>query len=71
MTGERVPRLMGAQEIQLRLGLSRQWAYVIIGRRGFPEPVAELAMGKIWLAEDVEAWIKEHRPELAEDPETE
>ena len=62
---------MGAMEIQARLGISRQWTYVLIGRRSFPEPVAELGMGKVWLAEDVEAWITEHRPEIAEDPETE
>lgn len=60
---------MGAMEIQARLGISRQWTYVLIGRRSFPEPVAELGMGKVWLAEDVEAWIAEHRPEIAEDPE--
>lgn len=64
-----MPRLMGAMEIQHRLGTSRQWTYVLIGRRTFPEPVAVLGMGKIWLAEDVEQWIREHRPEIAEDPE--
>lgn len=62
---------MGAQEIQHRLGTSRQWTYVLINRRDFPEPVEELGMGKIWLAADVEAWIREHRPELAEEPEGE
>lgn len=72
MTGRpRVPRLMGAMEIQQRLGTSRQWTYVLIGRRDFPEPVVELGMGKIWLAEDVEAWIREKRPELAGEPDEE
>lgn len=61
---------MGAMEIQQRLGTSRQWTYVLTGRRNFPEPVAELGMGKIWLADDVEAWIRANRPELAEEPES-
>lgn len=61
---------MGAQEIQERLGYSRQWTYVIIGRRSFPEPVETLGMGQIWLASDVEEWIAKHRPE-AEEPESE
>lgn len=38
--------------------------------RDFPPPRWELAMGNIWWADDVEAWIRERRPELAEDPET-
>ena len=70
MAGRLVPRLMGAAEIQERLGFSRQWTYVILGRRGFPEPVLELAMGKLWLAEDVEAWIRANREGLAQEPES-
>ena len=53
---------MGQQEIQKRLGYSRQWTSQIINRKGFPDPVDELAMGRIWLAEDVEKWIEENRP---------
>ena len=30
-------------------------------RKGFPDPVATLAMGNVWRAEDVEKWIAEHR----------
>ena len=60
-----LPRLMGQQEIRDRLGFSRQHTAVIIGQKGFPDPAYELAMGRIWVAEDVEAWIREHRPELA------
>ena len=64
-----LPRLMGQQEIRDRLGYTRGHTWVIIGRKGFPEPVYTLAMGRIWLAEDVEKWIAENRPALAEDPE--
>lgn len=58
--------LMGAAEIQARLRLSKQRTYVLVGRKGFPDPQATLAMGKVWLTEDVEAWISENRPELDE-----
>jgi prophage regulatory protein len=61
---------MGQQEIRERLGYSRQHTGVLVGSKGFPDPVYDLAMGRIWLAEDVEKWIAEHRPELAEDPES-
>lgn len=57
-------RLMGPTEIQLRLGISRQRAYILTGRRDFPPPRWELAMGKVWWQEDVEDWIKENRPDL-------
>ena len=50
--------LMGSAEIRVRLGgISRQRVYQITQRRDFPEPVAQLEMGNVWLAEDVEAWI--------------
>ncbi len=62
-------KLMGATEIQRRLGWSRQWTYTMTHRRDFPPPRWTLAAGEIWWAEDVEAWIREHRPELAADPE--
>lgn len=54
---------MGAHEIQIRLGgVSRQRVYQITSRRDFPAPAADLQQGKVWQAEDVEAWIAEHRP---------
>jgi prophage regulatory protein len=53
---------MGAHEIRVRLGMvSRQRAYQITSRADFPAPIADLAQGKVWLAEDVEAWMKAHR----------
>lgn len=64
-------RLMGATEIQQRLGFSRQRTYILVNRRDFPAPRWKLAMGKVWWRDDVEAWIRESRPELAEDPEGE
>ncbi len=64
-------RVMGAAEIAERLRVTRQRAYQITARRDFPEPGAHLAMGQVWATEDVERWIAQHRPELAEAPEGE
>lgn len=67
--------LMGAREIEQRLGVSRQRVQQLLGRDDWPEPYDTLAMGKVWRNEDVEQWIAEHRPELVrtetagEDPE--
>lgn len=55
---------MGPDEIRVRLGVSRQRAYIVMNRRDFPEPWRELAMGKVWRSTDVEAWVAEHRPAL-------
>jgi predicted DNA-binding transcriptional regulator AlpA len=55
-------RLMGAHEIRIRLGgVSRQRAYQITSRADFPSPVADLAQGKVWATEQVEAWMQVHR----------
>jgi prophage regulatory protein len=53
---------MGAHEIRIRLGgISRQRVYQLTSRADFPAPVADLAQGKIWRADDVEAWITARR----------
>jgi prophage regulatory protein len=64
----RLVRLMGGGEIRARLGYSRQWTQRIIERNDFPAPSYELGGRRIWLASDVEAWIKQHRPDLAQEP---
>lgn len=58
--------LMGAREIEERLGIGRQRVYQLTTRADWPEPYDTLAMGKVWRTEDVEAWIKQHRPEKAQ-----
>ncbi|MFC4108784.1 helix-turn-helix transcriptional regulator [Micromonospora zhanjiangensis] len=61
-------RLVGAHEIRQMLGgISKQRVHVITSHRNFPEPIAVLAMGKVWDAADVEKWIAKHRPERADD----
>jgi predicted DNA-binding transcriptional regulator AlpA len=39
----------------------RQRVYQLTSSRDFPKPVAGLAQGKIWLTDEVEAWIIRHR----------
>lgn len=65
MAGEK-RTYMGATEIARRLGVSRERAGQLVRDRNFPEPYQRLAMGQIWAAEDVEAWIAVHRPHLVE-----
>jgi prophage regulatory protein len=57
-------KLMGAAEIAARLKVVRQRAYQLTARHDFPRPRWTLAMGQVWLANDVEAWIAEKRPHL-------
>lgn len=71
MTSRKLPHLMGLAEVRARLGYSRQWTSVVVGRRDFPEPVLTLEMGRIWLAEDIEAWAAEHQGEFSEPAEGE
>jgi predicted DNA-binding transcriptional regulator AlpA len=57
-------RLVASQEVQEMLGVSRTRAYQITSSKSFPDPVAVLSVGRIWQAEDVERWIRDHRPDL-------
>lgn len=62
-------KVMGAAEIAERLGIGRSRAYQLVARRDFPPPMQTLAMGQVWDATDVEAWIKVNRPHL-DDPDS-
>ncbi len=54
-------RLVGAHEIRHLLGASRQRVYRLATRSDLPEPIAELAQGKVSMLPDIEAWIGIHR----------
>ena len=60
-------RVMGAAEIADRLRVTRQRAYQLAREKGFPDPRFHLAMGQVWDADDIEEWVRAHRPDLAED----
>lgn len=53
------PRLVGVREIAKLLGVTRQRADQLSRTKGFPEPVAELATGRIWYRAEAVAWAKE------------
>ena len=48
--------LAGPHEVAAFLGVSRQRVYQLSQRPDFPDPVANLAIGKVWRLEDVSAW---------------
>ena len=48
--------LVGGIEIGIGLGVSRQRAGQLCDKKGFPDPVAELKMGRIWLKSEVINW---------------
>ena len=57
-------------EIVEYLGVSQQRALVLSNRPDFPEPIAQLRVGRIWRAEDVRAWAqrwRERYPRLPDD----
>lgn len=50
--------LIGAREIEMLLGVSRQRVTQLTSRPDFPAPAVVLAMGKVWKREEVEEWAK-------------
>lgn len=52
------PELAGSQEVAQILGVSRQQLRNLIARGDFPEPVAQLACGPVWLADNVRAYVR-------------
>lgn len=63
-------RLYTTGDIADRLGVTRQRAYAIANRKGFPDTYdewpGELA---VWDAAEVETWFRVNRPGLAEETE--
>lgn len=53
--------LVSVFEVAQILGVSRQRVYQLIARGGFPEPVATLAVGRIWTREDIERWAESRK----------
>ena len=57
------PEVVAVYEIAEMLGVGRPRVHQIINTPSleFPEPVARLRAGSIWLKADIEHWM-EHRP---------
>lgn len=51
-------QLMGQAEIGEAVGEKSSTVGVWVTRGQLPEPVAQLACGRVWLKADIDAWIK-------------
>jgi predicted DNA-binding transcriptional regulator AlpA len=54
--------LVSAIEVAEILGVSRQRVHQLAADPHFPQPVADLGIGKVWLKESVLTWMR-LRPE--------
>lgn len=61
LTVEVVPRVAGVAEAAEITGWDKRRVVTYIDRGSFPEPIATLASGRIWLREDVEAFAADWR----------
>lgn len=58
--------LVGLTEIAEMLGVSPQRVDQLAATEAFPEPVAELAAGRVWKRADVIKWAKAKRREISQ-----
>jgi hypothetical protein len=61
LTVEIVPSIAGVAEAAEIMGWDKRRVITYIDRGHFPEPVASLASGRVWLREDVEAYAEDWR----------
>ncbi|HYJ60828.1 MAG TPA: hypothetical protein VE032_05110 [Actinomycetota bacterium] len=61
VTVEVVPTLAGVAEAAEIMGWDKRRVVTYIDRGHFPEPIASLAGGRVWLREDVEAYARDWR----------
>jgi hypothetical protein len=61
LTVEIVPDLVGVAEAAEIMGWDKRRVITYIDRGHFPEPIASLAGGRVWLRDDVEGYAAEWR----------
>ncbi len=61
LTVEVVPDLVGVAEAAEIMGWDKRRVITYIDRGHFPEPIASLAGGRVWLREDVEVYATDWR----------
>lgn len=54
--------LVGLSEIAELLGVHKRTAQEYVNREDFPEPLGQVAAGRVWRKADVVAWGERHRP---------
>jgi predicted DNA-binding transcriptional regulator AlpA len=52
------PEVAAVAEIAELLGVSRQRVYRLIERSDFPQPIAELSVGRVWRTTDIQKWAR-------------
>ena len=65
LTVEIVPALVGVAEAAEIMGWDKRRVITYVDRGSFPEPLTSLAMGRVWLREDVEAFEREWHARVA------
>jgi hypothetical protein len=58
LTIEVEPQVVGVAEAAAVLGWDKRRIFTYLGRGAFPEPLAELASGRVWRRSDVEAFAR-------------
>jgi predicted DNA-binding transcriptional regulator AlpA len=54
--------LLGLVDISRLLGVTMATVQKYVERDDFPEPLGQIAAGRVWLQNDVETWAKETLP---------
>ncbi len=67
LPSQRVARLVSRIEITDMLGVSKQRTYALISRPDFPQPIADLGIGKVWDRDEVLDWMRRTGRLLAEE----
>jgi hypothetical protein len=65
LTIEVLPALVGVAEAAEIMGWDKRRIITYIDRGSFPEPLTSLAMGRVWLREDVEEFASEWHARIA------
>jgi hypothetical protein len=65
LTIEVLPALVGVAEAAEIMGWDKRRVITYIDRGSFPEPLTSLAMGRVWLREDVEEFARDWHARIA------
>jgi predicted DNA-binding transcriptional regulator AlpA len=61
LTVREIPSLVGVAEAASILGWDKRRIFTYLSRGSFPQPVAALASGRVWLRSDIEAYSRSWR----------
>jgi predicted DNA-binding transcriptional regulator AlpA len=61
LTVRETPGLVGVAEAASILGWDKRRIFTYLSRGSFPDPVAALASGRVWLRSDIEAYSRSWR----------